>query len=69
MDVQTNLATTLIGSLVAGVGLGIMSLKTTENALLFGFPISIAGLIPLFWTREYVPIHEQEFQCVKISDE
>ena len=70
LDTKTNLLTTFGGRILAGVSLVIMSSSQAleaKDALFYSFPIFIAGLIPLFWTRQYVPIQEQEFQCLKIS--
>ena len=71
LDIQTSWVTAIIGSLVAGAGMGIIATVDDRGLLyaLYGFPITIAGLIPLFWTRKYVPIQEQEFQCIKIVEE
>ena len=67
LDVKTSWVNSIVGGITTGVGFGIMSLPI-QNALVFGLPISIAGLISLFWTRKYVPIQEHEFQCIKIAD-
>ena len=76
LDIEANWLTSLGGAVISGIGLGIMSAGAEQakypgsdasDYLLIGFPISIAGIIPLFWTRKYVPIQEQEFQCIKVS--
>ena len=71
VDVKTNWKTSLGGSVILGVGLGIMQISDRTNnpqmGLKVGLPISIAGWSLLLWAREYIPVQEQNFQCIKIS--
>lgn len=72
LNTKTNWVTSLFGAVFTGVGLGIMAAVDAigpESALLYGTPIAIAGLIPLFWTRSYVPFQKLEFQCLKTTEE
>ena len=72
LDTQTNWISSLGGGLIVGLGIGIMqagtegSIQKTTSAI--GIPIALLGLLPLFWTRQYTPAQEQEFQCVKIDN-
>ena len=55
MNVETNWLTSM-----AGAGIGIMSAGSNGpiapgDALLYGTPLAIAGIVTLFWTRRYVP--------------
>ena len=73
LDTETNWLTTLGGAVLHGVGIGLLTYaarKRSENAELLagGIGLSVAGIIPMFWGRKYVPVQEWEFQCVKTVD-
>ena len=72
LDIKTNWITTLVGASISGAGLGIMAGAGVRGHLqtfyVVGLPISIIGIIISLWGREYVPIQEQNFQCVKVSE-
>ena len=71
LDVETNWMTSIFGSVLAGIGIGLMSAEILNpaNAVLYGLPTAVAGLAILFWTRSYVPFQKLEFQCLKIAEE
>ena len=73
LDTETNWLTTLGGAVIAGVGLGLLTHAVRERSrdaglLAGGIGLSVAGIIPMFWGRKYVPVQEWEFQCVKTAD-
>ena len=71
LDVKINWKRTVIGGLITGIGLGLIQSgqygDIQATTALLGLPMGLLGLAFLFWTREYVPVQEQEFQCVKIA--
>ena len=73
LDTETNWLTTLGGAVLAGVGIGLLTHAAREKSrsaglLAGGIGLSVAGIIPMFWGRKYVPVQEWEFQCVKTVD-
>ena len=71
LDTQTNWIQSLGGAAITGAGTGFLELPGEifgVNTLLVGLPIAIAGLMVMSWGRQYVPVQEQEFQCVKIGE-
>ena len=74
LDVKINLGTAMLGAIIAGAGIGIMSAGgdgkiDPETALTMGLPLGLAGIAVSFWAREYVPLQKMQFQCVKVDEE
>ena len=73
LDVQTNWINNLSGAAINGIGIGVVLLTpgnilSWRTALLVGLPISVAGLTLMSWGRKYVPVQQQEFQCIKMAE-
>ena len=72
LNTKTHWFNAIGGAIVSGFGIGLMTgfrrADRRDLALGLGLPISILGLIPLFWTRTYTAVQEQEFQCVRTAD-
>ena len=72
LDVKTNLITLIAGSIFTGVGLGVTYASFYSGdphvAYVAGLPIFLLGSLYFLWTREYTPLQEQTFQCVRTTD-
>jgi len=71
LDAQINWMQYLGGALISGLGLGVLWIPNNildVNPLFLALPINITGLIVMSWGRKYVPVQQQEFQCVKIAE-
>ena len=71
LNIRTNWLTTMGGAILAGAGFGLMGFFA-ERGNIGGFSVGaslgVIGIIPLFWTREYTPVQEQTFQCIKTAN-
>lgn len=71
LNVRTNWLTTMGGAILAGVGFGLMGFfaeRGNTGGFSVGASLGVIGIIPLFWTREYTPVQEQTFQCIKVNN-
>ena len=65
------------GLLIYVLGLGIITFSTpkvnvirdTSTGLALGIPLSMAGMITLFWMRTYHSDQTFHFQCVGVIDD
>ena len=74
LDTQARGESLAISTLMYLTGLSIMlmpeklGLKPSLQTTYWGGIISLVGSIPLYWSKTYVPVQSQEFQCVKIAN-